>query len=473
MKDLLSKIDIEDFREVVKQETELDIDGTVLLQTWAERKSNNSVIKELFKNDLVLSFPFNNTDLVIEKSYLEDMRQAFFTAYKRVISLEIYRNRDIISTVFKEDIFSVPSDFSSTQLTVWAYRFSVSVMFDSLSEKLKLFVFLITNIDEIIESFIHGDEQKFEYLNVITYFSLKKQKNEKFYRWFGRLIKKRLGSDLSEYLRYDALLTKFSSFKDGIFSKKNQMVLCLSIHPKDFFSVSKGNNWTSCFRPDGDYASSITATLLSEDTIVAYILKKEDYLKMKVSETYVPRKVWRSFVLINPLQMLIVKGYPNHSKNVFKKIHSELQQLLKIEYQSIEKIETESIVIDEPEITVAVGYNDVVTVSEVNEYNPSSWFLNTSYLENSDWHTYINLSFQEMPMFLDTEKPFIFYTDDPSDLSNFLTLWDWEDASRCFDCDEHISRENGEVFTNEYDEYERCESCHNDFIESQEEEEEE
>ena len=78
-----------------------------------------------------------------------------------------------------------------------------------------------------------------------------------------------------------------------------------------------------------------------------------------------------------------------------------------------------------------------------------------------------------MPMFLDTEKPFDFYTDDPSNLSSYLTLTDWEDDMRCFDCDDPISEECGEVFRNEYDDYQRCEYCHDYFIAQQEEQEEE
>lgn len=478
MNDLLSKINIEDFRETIRQEIELDIDGTVLLQTWAERKSNNSVIKELFKNDLILSFPIDNIDLTIDKDYLQDMEDVFFERYKSIVSIEICKNKDVLFDKYKnklfyepiKDIFSVKDNFTSKQLTKLAYDFYLSDIFESLSEKLKLYVFLIINKKRIIESFISGNDQDIKCLFATDYYSLKMQKNEKLYRWFGRLIKKILGKNSIDFTRYDSLLTKLSSFKDSTLSKKNQMVLCLSIHPKDFFSVSKGNGWTSCFKYSGDYASSMSATLLSEDTIIAYTLKKEDYLKMKVSETYVPHKIWRSFVLINPLQILIVKGYPNHSTNIFNKIHLELQELLKTEYKSIDKIVTKDIEMFEPEIIIEAGYNDVDIASDSRPRSPSSWFLNTSTLEKSDWRTYITLSFQEMPMFLDTEKPFDFYTDEPSSLSSYLTLTDWENDIRCFDCDDRIGEEYGEVFRNEYDDYERCECCHDYFMESQEEE---
>lgn len=470
MNDLLSKVDIEDFRKIIEQEIELNIDGTVLLQTWAENKSSNPVMKELFKNDLILSFPLSNTELIIEKSCLEDMESVFFQKYSRIILAEAHKNKDILFDILKRDIFSVERVLTPNELKVLAVDLRYSTELKLLSEALQLYVFMIMYIKPIIRSFIGTDSQDLENFSIMHHYDLKIQKNEKLYRWFGRLIKKTLGKDSVEFARYDALLTSFSSFKDGTLSQKNEMVLCLSIHPKDFFSVSKGNHWTSCFRYDGEYASSMSATLLSKDTIVAYILKKSDYLAMKVSETYVPRKIWRSFVLINPLQILIVKGYPNHSTNTFKKIHSELQKLLKTEYKSIDKIITKDIEMYEPEVIVEIGHNDIGMISEVDAYKTSSWFLNTSTLKNSDLDTYIPLSFQEMPMLLDAEKTFDFYTDCPSDYSNCLTLEELEDRVSCFDCGDLISHDCEEVFGNEYDNYDRCESCHDYFIERQEEE---
>lgn len=469
MNDLLSKINITDFRRIIKQEIELGIDGEILLQKWAERKSSNPVMKELFKNDLILSFPLNNTELVIEKSYLEDMQLVFFQKYSQIILTEAYKNKDILFDILKRDIFLVGRVLTPSEFRELALELRYSTEFKLLSEALQLYVFMIIYIEKLIQSFIGTDSYDLKDFSMMRHYDLKIHKNEKLYRWFGRLIKKTLGKGSIEFVRYDGLLTRLSSFKDGILSQKNEMVLCLSIHPKDFFSVSKGNNWTSCFKYDGDYASSMSATLLSKDTVVAYVLKKSDYLAMKVSETWVPRKIWRSFVLINPLQMLIVKGYPNHSTNTFKKIHSELQKLLKIEYKSIDKIITKDMEMYEPEVIVEIGYNDIGVISEIDAYNSSSWFLNKPYLKNSDWHRYIDLSFQEMPMLLDTEMTFDFYTDRPSDYSNCLTLKELEDRVPCFDCGDLISYDCEEVFTNEYDNYDRCESCHDYFIERQEE----
>lgn len=104
--------------------------------------------------------------------------------------------------------------------------------------------------------------------------------------------------------------------------KKLEGILCLSVHPLDYLSISEtAHNWKSCHSLDGCYAAGNLSYLCDNTTLVCYIRANEkgyDYnLPHFPEEVTWNSKKWRSLIHINPTSNMyfINKHYPYQIKN--------------------------------------------------------------------------------------------------------------------------------------------------------------
>lgn len=93
-------------------------------------------------------------------------------------------------------------------------------------------------------------------------------------------------------------------------------VLCLSIHPLDYMTMSDNDEgWDSCmsWKKNGDYRAGTVEMMNSPYVIVAYI--ESDNKKLKIGNDFVwNSKKWRQLIMVTPELILGNKQYPytNH-----------------------------------------------------------------------------------------------------------------------------------------------------------------
>lgn len=91
-------------------------------------------------------------------------------------------------------------------------------------------------------------------------------------------------------------------------------ILCLSVHPLDFLSLSEnGHNWRTCHSLDGDYRAGNISYLLDDVTFIAY-LKAQDNYYLPNFPTSIPwnSKKWRVLLHLSKDKNLLMAGkqYP-------------------------------------------------------------------------------------------------------------------------------------------------------------------
>lgn len=113
------------------------------------------------------------------------------------------------------------------------------------------------------------------------------------------------------------LASIFSSSNNSLYEGRS---LILSIRPEDFFTMSVGNNWTSCMAPDGEYSSGVFGYITGKDTVIAYL--KET----KKIDDFMSNKIWRQITYIPNDQNLDLvisqKGYPDQRATLVESISS-------------------------------------------------------------------------------------------------------------------------------------------------------
>lgn len=110
---------------------------------------------------------------------------------------------------------------------------------------------------------------------------------------------------------------------------KTKGVLCLSIHPLDFLSLSENaSNWRSCHALDGEFRAGNLSYLMDKSTIVAYIKSKED---KKIPRFPFPwnDKKWRNLLFFDECHTTIFAGrpYPYSSLGALTEVKKALGQL--------------------------------------------------------------------------------------------------------------------------------------------------
>lgn len=96
-------------------------------------------------------------------------------------------------------------------------------------------------------------------------------------------------------------------------------ILCLSIHPLDYLSLSENqHNWRSCHALDGEYRTGNLSYMLDKTTIIAYIKSDNDTILPRFPEDILwNNKKWRCLFFFDMKRGLVYAGrqYPFFSKN--------------------------------------------------------------------------------------------------------------------------------------------------------------
>ena len=114
----------------------------------------------------------------------------------------------------------------------------------------------------------------------------------------------------------DNLMTAVSSF---VADQKNSGVMCLSIHPLDYMTMSDNDcNWSSCMSwvREGGYRQGTVEMMNSPCVIEAYLEKKEP---MQIgSDGQWSNKRWRQLFIVTPDIITGVYPYPYNDDNLTK-----------------------------------------------------------------------------------------------------------------------------------------------------------
>lgn len=444
------------------------INRTVVHQ-WAEAKEANPVINTMFKDSLIIGKPvvykpdFNMTVIEDKKLFYSTSRSALFVLLKTAEELLEKLGDFYYYVVHRYSLCKYTPRYTNIRYLMERYGGEVT---DEQLKLLQIYSFLSSKEDDVFSSFMGTEASFYEgiYLDIL---GVAPKRGEKMYRFLKRVIRTFFGKESFYHQEYDSLLSYWSTYK-GIDLSKRGYTLCLSIHPQDYLTVSQGNNWSTCFSIDGESCSSIAATMLSRDSVVAYILKDEDYEAM-ITRHEIPDKVWRTFVIVNPAQLYLAQTYPFYSKQLFGALHEWVQELSGINY-NFETGDKEELPFFPPDSMY--GYINRGFCSK-ELYGESSWFVADG-LDKipSKWRL---LDFMEIPVFLDTGESMLdFIENDPAyvagDLSSCMFSFNVPSLMECDSCGWRIYEDEEDY--GETDDGFLCESCHHEYLEEQRREEE-
>lgn len=115
-------------------------------------------------------------------------------------------------------------------------------------------------------------------------------------------------------------------------------ILCLSVHPLDFLTVSVNNyNWTSCHSLTGCYKAGNLAYMSDESTFIAYLKGKDNVtLPNFPSDVLWNDKKWRVYLYLSNNKDMVLSGrqYPFSVDNLLNKSVSLLGPYFKSDYCS-------------------------------------------------------------------------------------------------------------------------------------------
>ena len=448
--------------------TGYSIDRTVVHQ-WAEAKDDNPVINTMFKDSLIIGKPvvykpdFSMNIIEDKKLFYSASRAAFSGLLKDAERLLEELGDFSYCVIHRYSLCKYAPKYTNIRYLMEQYEREVT---DEQLKLLQIYSFIYSKEEEIFASFMGTEARSYEgiYLDIL---GVAPNQGEKLYRFLKRVIRTFFGKESLYHREYDNLLSYWSTYKRINLSKKGY-TLCLSIHPQDYLTVSQGNNWETCFAIEGEFRSSISATMLSRDSVVTYILKDEDYEAM-ITRHEIPDKVWRTFVIINPAQLYLTQTYPFYSKQLFGILHEWVQELSGIKY-NFETGDKEELPFFPPDSMY--GYINSSYCAKIL-YEESSWFVADG-LDRIPlkWRS---LDFMEIPVFLDTGESMLDFIDDnpvyaPGNLSSCMFSFDVPSVIECDSC-------GGGIYEDEEDYFETdigflCESCYDRYLEKQRREEE-
>lgn len=442
------------FQAFFKERTDVSAYSERVLEQWSSAKNGNPVLQNMFRDSLILAKPIEFKESV---EAMVDKSEEVTLAFGEIKRYFVRRLEEILREAPDSGVFRYSDE---------SIRIDTSVYNELGKQEQALYDFYgYVGMREktITLSFLDQPVDRFRQVQLGD-FTFPVQKDEKYYRLLNRAIKKVFGKNSEEVRAYNNLLTNLSQLKTVKINKGHH--LCLSIHPQDYLGASYGKSWGSCFSPRGDHAASISATMLSRDTVVAYLLTNEDYQSMINDPYFVPRKIWRSFLLLNPERMALMHTYPYFSPDLYRLTHEWVQELTETEYIFRPKPE-EGDYSFYPSVEIGEGYlNTSVPAKEI--YGEFSLFTIEGKDMRGDWDGFGYFDFQAAPVFWDTGEPTEWH---PIACGNGEYMFEYEvaDLAYCVDCDEitfeseMTEREHGLV----------CQYCNEDYEDEEEEEEEE
>ena len=99
--------------------------------------------------------------------------------------------------------------------------------------------------------------------------------------------------------------------------KGNQQIV-ISCHPVDMLTASANSSFKSCYRPDGEWFNGIISSILSQNTLIAYVeeVSRPGY------------KIGRSWVYINDHMIIVARRYgtilENHALYIRNHLYNKL-----------------------------------------------------------------------------------------------------------------------------------------------------
>jgi len=115
-------------------------------------------------------------------------------------------------------------------------------------------------------------------------------------------------------------------------------ILCFSIHPLDFLSLSENaHNWRSCHALDGEYRGGNLSYMQDASTMICYIKSDNDYILPNFPPSVKwNSKKWRMLLFFSQQYDLMMAGrqYPYEEKTLLPKIKDFLTKTFKTEFSS-------------------------------------------------------------------------------------------------------------------------------------------
>lgn len=123
-------------------------------------------------------------------------------------------------------------------------------------------------------------------------------------------------------------------------------ILCLSVHPLDFMTISENNsNWRSCHSMDGEYCVGNMNYMLDTSTFVVYLKSEKDEQLICFPENMLwNNKKWRVLAHLNDLGNCIwfSKQYPFNCMRLIKELHYNENSPFHNKFQAPEAVGIES-----------------------------------------------------------------------------------------------------------------------------------
>lgn len=183
--------------------------------------------------------------------------------------------------------------------------------------------------------FVMNEEtEKSEYVYIHKHQKIAKILNN-FYRTIEKVYPKKYTSKLAEARMLTSQVLAQVAMYAG--RAKTTGRLTLSIHPFDYITMSQNDcGWSSCmalcddYEDVGDYCAGTVALMNSKNTIIAYLDADSPYypcMSGEFKEQKWNNKKYRNAIIIDPLLISAVKGYPNINESLDEVIINKLKSL--------------------------------------------------------------------------------------------------------------------------------------------------
>ena len=245
---------------------------------------------------------------------------------------------------------------------------------------------------------------------------------------------------------------QFARYTDSIIEKVFDDTLMISINPIDYWSMSDGTSWSSCYRLGGEYCAGTTSYLLDGTTMIVYTENEDDRLV----------KNKRAVFCYGEDKLFMNRLYPDGRDGGFKSLRYQWGDAVRshiLELLGKNKDDFEKICVDDYYYWDGRGYNDFYHASETE-----AWMLGGAANEN-------NIMIATMPICIESGE----YYDSDEDIVDRETNEDEYVCDRCgrvideydcieidgyYYCDEDCANEDGWVYTEDTDRWNRDYNCY-------------
>lgn len=218
-----------------------------------------------------------------------------------------------------------------------SYPSAENELFADVLRECTTFSFLFnngTNIKKKYKAKLMTEDGRVEYVHIH-----KHQKIAKIFNNFYKTVEKVFPKKYSDKIAEARALTSSVLAQVAMYVGRSETTgrLHLSIHPFDYITMSQNScGWSSCmalcddYEDVGDYCAGTVACMNSKSVIVAYLDAKTPYnpcMRGEFAETDWNNKKYRNLVIVDPLLISAVRGYPHVNKEIDKVILEKLAEL--------------------------------------------------------------------------------------------------------------------------------------------------